>query len=385
VRALAVLLTVLFHAWFVIPGIHDDTTAYDFAINYGRTGVQLFFVLSGFLLFQPYARWILAQGRRPSDRIFYLRRLRRIAPAYWTSLLVLVLLQPLTPQLVADAALHIVWLQNLSPTTAFTINTVYWTMSVEVQFYVVLPLCAVIMQAVARRWGILRAGTLICGGLIALSLVDATAASIWPDIATAPLVGSFVLGQVSLPYWIGVFACGIAASLIVEASGVCGRARFGSGALVAGVALVMVIVVPPLLHHVPGRDLLFGPAYAAILYAVLTLPWLTRVFAWKPLRFVGLISYSLYIWHYLVIRALQLSLGRAPGVPARVLLGIALGLAIGVPLAYLWYMIIERPFLVRKVGGRRSRAAPVSDEPALSTIGARVTSSAPSRARGRVL
>ena len=92
------------------------------------------------------------------------------------------------------------------------------------------------------------------------------------------------------------------------------------------------------------------------------MPWLTRFFAWRPLRFSGLISYSLYIWHYMVIRLLQLPLSQVQGMSARVLLGITLGVAVSVPLAYLWYQIVERPFLVRKAPQEQSAGAPAGAE-----------------------
>lgn len=57
---------------------------------FGNTGVQLFFVLSGFLLFLPYARAMLFQERWPKTRTFYMRRALRILPGYYFSLLLLV-------------------------------------------------------------------------------------------------------------------------------------------------------------------------------------------------------------------------------------------------------------------------------------------------------
>ncbi len=67
-----------------------------YPINYGRTGVHLFFVLSGFLLFLPYARWLFGMGQRPSAQLFYKRRVLRIGPAYWACLAILLLAGPIT-------------------------------------------------------------------------------------------------------------------------------------------------------------------------------------------------------------------------------------------------------------------------------------------------
>ncbi len=59
--------------------------------NYAQTGVHLFFVLSGFLLFLPYARAMLQDRPLPTARRFYQRRALRILPAYWVCMIALVL------------------------------------------------------------------------------------------------------------------------------------------------------------------------------------------------------------------------------------------------------------------------------------------------------
>src|SRR5215472_5489881 len=96
-RAVAVLLVMLFHSWWYMPGQNAQGPQQgQFAINYARTGVPLFFVLSGFLLFLPYARWLFGLRPRPSTWLFYKRRALRIGPAYWVSLVILILVAPLT-------------------------------------------------------------------------------------------------------------------------------------------------------------------------------------------------------------------------------------------------------------------------------------------------
>lgn len=360
-RALAVLLTLLFHAWFIIPGVHDDATTYDFPINYARTGVQLFFVLSGFLLFQPYARWALSRGAQPSTKVFYVRRLRRIAPAYWANLAVLAVMMPLTPRLIRNVLLHVVWLQNLGPAIPFTINTVYWTMSVEVQFYIILPLCAAAFHMLVRRLGIRLGATLFFGALFLISPLDNLLVQLQPALTTTPIVNSFLFSMDSLPYWLAVFACGMCLRVLIEARGAQGRALPGYGALAGALILALSVTFLPALHHILVRDILFGPAYAALIYATLSLPWLTRLFSWNPLRLIGLISYSLYLWHYIIIRLFDVSvLGQVRSVPLHVLLGSVLAIVVGVPFAYVWYQIIERPFLVQRPssGTRSFESAP---------------------------
>ncbi len=362
-RALAVLLTIVAHAWFFFPDI-GNTAPGDIPIFYTHTGVHLFFVLSGFLLFQPYARWIARNDRQPSARTFYLRRLRRIAPAYWATLIILaLLLAPPTFATAGNVALHIVWLHNLIPGLFDSINPVFWTMAVEVQFYAILPLCASTLHPLVRRLGLWPAATLFFGALFLVSIADATLLTLFPNAPRIPVIGTFVVGTSGLPYWLGVFACGMCLRMLTEMMVLRGTALAGYSALTGAVVLAVSVIVMPVLHHTMIGDFLFGLVYAALVYAVLSLPWLTRPFSWKPLRFIGLISYSLYLWHFIIMRLLDISLlGQVRTVPLHVLLGSLLGIVVGVPFAYVWYQIVERPFLTP----RSSRLLELERVPAIA-------------------
>ena len=99
VRAIACLSIVVFHVNFAlntigIPlptfrGLRTLTNALAIA---GQCGVVLFFVLSGFLLFFPYAKALLLDSTWPSPLQFYLRRIFRIVPAYYAALFLIILL-----------------------------------------------------------------------------------------------------------------------------------------------------------------------------------------------------------------------------------------------------------------------------------------------------
>ena len=92
-RGVAVALVLVVHAagGMLEPGEANETVqsfwrALEPLVGMGGTGVHLFFVLSGFLLFLPFARHLLVDGRRPSTSHFYKRRALRIIPAYWLAL-----------------------------------------------------------------------------------------------------------------------------------------------------------------------------------------------------------------------------------------------------------------------------------------------------------
>src|SRR5262245_29989771 len=135
-------------------------------LSFGHYGVQLFFVLSGFLLAIPFAKWRLRLGGKPSLKAYYLRRLTRLEPPYILSMLLLY-----AGGLVAlgAAAATALW-PNLLASLVYQHNLIYgdgsriippaWSLEVEVQFYLLAPFLAVVFsirQAVARRLVLLAA------------------------------------------------------------------------------------------------------------------------------------------------------------------------------------------------------------------------------------
>ena len=122
-RGLAVSLVLLVHLSAAMRAQIADGPVASFwsAVSplsgMGGTGVHLFFVLSGFLLFLPYARTLLIGTRRPSSRRFYKRRLLRILPAYYVALGVVALaLEPdvLRANAVEQISSHALLLHNYS-------------------------------------------------------------------------------------------------------------------------------------------------------------------------------------------------------------------------------------------------------------------------------
>lgn len=399
-RAVAVLLVLIFHAWNDLPGyIQPGQNPYDYLLNYGRTGVHLFFVLSGFLLFLPYARWLLGMQGPPSTLAFYRRRLLRVGPAYWiclSSMAGLALLAgPLTLLVVggtvADGLLHAVFLSNAFAGTTFAFNGVFWTMAVEVQYYALLPLIGWGMVRIGQRRP-MRAAALIVGVLVLISLgSDYVAKSArFARLTRVPLLSGLLLGEYSLPFWLGIFGAGIACSVVYVAVTMPARTqeappdrswqrpatlrRWGNRALAGGLVLWAGLALLPGATRVPAKDLLFGAIYASILFGVLCgAPALTRVLRARPLRFVGLISYSCYLWHAPLINLVEAHLPASLSIPEKVLAGVLLGGPLALAAAYVSYQLTERPFLPAR---RRARAlaegASASLVPAVAPPGGRL-------------
>lgn len=353
-RAVAVLMVVIHHAWLFIPGIDrlvPDYGSRGYPMYYGRTGVQLFFVLSGFLLFLPYARWMFSLQSRPSTRLFYKRRILRVGPAYWVALTIMFLLTPLTLGSVGNYVIHLAFLSNFAASSIMGFNPVFWTMSVEVQFYLILPLLGWILASIARRWSPLIAVAVLLAGSSLVSLTSDLLAH--PGTFNYPYISTGVIGIFTMFFYLAVFSAGMLCAVLYvylrQVAGVAAssaRKLTWSGLIVftLGLAGTLYLITPK--RHVHFDSQLIGYTYAAILFGVLFGPSLTRrPFEWRWMRFTGLISYSIYLWHVPVMQAMTPLLLPHSGVYAmfaeRIVLG---GIVLTFIVAYMSYQLVERPF-----------------------------------------
>lgn len=143
------------------------------ALDFGNRGVPLFFVLSGFILALPFARHHLFAAPAPSLRRYYLRRVTRLEPPYLLNLFFVAAgaaladhasWRMLLPRLAASAA----YLHYAVFRTPSTINSVAWSLEVEIQFYLLAPLLAsvfAVRNAVRRR-------ALLLAAMLASSLLQ---------------------------------------------------------------------------------------------------------------------------------------------------------------------------------------------------------------------
>ena len=353
-RALAVLLVMFFHSWHNQPGMFSSLADQDqHPIWYARTGLNLFFVLSGFLLFLPYAKW-MQEARQPSARLFYRRRVLRIGPAYWACLAILLLTAPITAASLADGLIHTVFIFNLVPASVFSINGVFWTMAVEVQFYAILPLLGWGAYRVSQRWGMISAATIV----VAVSMLVSLASGLLErgvDPNHDQLLVTGLVGQRSMSFYLCVFGAGMATSILYTWLGgqkhgalalSPGRSRLAAVAAIMAMIVALVLALRPNLFHLTaGRNAIYGYLYAVLVFGVLLgSPALRKVFEMPAIRFVGLISYSLYLWHTIVLGAFVPGLGQfSPAL--RVLIAFGLLAVSAIPVAYVSYMLAERPFL----------------------------------------
>ena len=328
-RCIAVLAVVAFHAFPQrLPG--------------GFVGVDVFFVISGYLITGILARLIASDGPLFSE--FYRRRIRRIFPA-----LIVVMLGTLAIGFVLLPAFdyrllgkHIAagagFVSNLalwSETSYFDVDSAtkpllhLWSLGVEEQFYIGWP---VLMLLFARRkWELLTSVLLIAAiSLIASILMvarDPTAAFYSPFSRVWELLAG-------------------AALFAAEARGWRLSARAAHVASLAGLALLgqAIILLAPQ-SPFPGVAAIAPVAGTTLMVAAGPSAILNRsILALRPLVAVGLFSYPLYLWHWplLTFAYLHYHQAQAPG-PVRAVIVVA-----SIALAWLTYRLIEQPAALRR-------------------------------------
>ncbi|OYX13551.1 MAG: hypothetical protein B7Z15_06885 [Rhizobiales bacterium 32-66-8] len=315
-RACAVVPVVLYHLnASLVPG--------------GYVGVDVFFVISGYLI----TALILADlgARRFSLVTFYDRRIRRIVPAYAlmalaTALAALVILPP--AQLVAfgeslkAASIFFANRYFLSATGYFDAGAEQlllhtWSLSIEEQFYLAWPLLLVVVS----HPRLVRFRGLLVWALLLLSLFAATRNAIrLPERAFYNAGGRF---------WELLMGAVLALNLLPHLR----RQAVAEG--IAALGLAMILAALALFNH----DTLFPGATALLPTggALLVLwageggrtTYVGRLLAWTPLVGIGLISYSLYLWHWPVLAVYRYVTQATPGLTAGMVL-LALMLALSV-------------------------------------------------------
>ena len=390
-RALAASSVLVYHAWLYsdpdgTPVGLDTAGAIPFQTL--ALGVTLFFVLSGFLLYRPFVSAALSRDHLPSVGAYFRNRALRILPAYWVILLLsgLVLQTTLLRNggtLEAGALtdpgdlLRTAFLvHNYSPGTVVTGIGPAWSLAVEVVFYLLVPLLgalALFMSLRARGARGLLAAALapaalmlligLSGKLAAATLVTGSGPDGgWTSDWHSVLVRSF-LAQADL------FAFGMVVAVLhvqVERGALRLPDRWRSIALATAVpvgllAAVRLDLVDGQFSYLPENTLIaaaFATLLALVVFPVGGEPSrLTRRLEMPVVIWVGLISYSLFLWHEPVVRWLE-----AHGLVAGGATGLAVNIAVlaivSGALAALTYRFVERPALRHKASMRGASKAP---------------------------
>ena len=350
--------------------------------GYGHYAVDLFLVLSGFCLAIPFARADFA--RSVPAGAFFLKRARRILPPYFATCVVSLLItflwvgpEPLSQwsktlvQHPRDIVTHLFLVQDVFVDTANKINYVLWSISIEWRIYFLFPL----LLLAWRRWG----------GASAVALAAAATAGLAASIqALHPHYSNLNLGPCGIcPHFLMLFVFGIfAAEIALSETPLARRCRALPWTFLLAVTSLLIPLAPKLKlllgRQIPWEfnDLCVGLATLCLL-VVCGAPAgtaragdLARLFAWRPLAFVGTFAYSIYLIHAPIVELLwRYAIHRFALSPGCAAVAITLlGLPLILPASYLFYRLFERPFTSRASRNRSPVAEPLPLSPQLPQI-----------------
>jgi peptidoglycan/LPS O-acetylase OafA/YrhL len=331
-RAIAVLAVVAFHA--AVPFVGG-----------GFVGVDVFFVISGYLITGQLVREVFTTGKISLPG-FYARRARRILPSASIVILVVAvvsaILDPLlglyhaAQDLLAAALYTTNWhfidlgTNYLAQSTSESPVLHFWSLAVEEQFYLVWPLLILGAAFVARRRRL--PGPLV----VAVAIGVVTAASFVAGLmltASDPKLAYMATQTRAWEFGVGAIIA-LGTTWMARRSATSGWSRLGWVLGWAGIASIVVAIFAftgdtPF----PGWAALLPTVGAAAIIAggILTGTGGTsigRILSLRPVRYLGRVSYAWYLWHWPVLVLVELRTGTLPWTTRCVLMLAALGLAV---------------------------------------------------------
>ncbi|PRB64783.1 acyltransferase family protein [Microbacterium sp. MYb45] len=333
-RAVAVGLVLLYHA-----GVPFLTGGY--------VGVDVFFVISGFLISSHLMESLERDGRiRFAD--FYARRIRRILPAslvvaVLTAIAAIIFYPPLALEgVLRDALATILYVPNIwfaiQDTDYLADHAAspyqhYWSLGVEEQFYLVWPLILLLLVFLVRRRRALIVGGIavlavasLLSGVLLTPIDQPSAFFLLPtrawELLAGGLVGAVLLrGALRLPGWIEAVGGWVGLAMIVGAA-----LLYDDSTVFPGTAALLPVLGTALVILFGARGRAMGP---------------TGVLSLGPMQFVGLISYSLYLVHWPLLIVTQAAVGDQN--PLSLAVKLFVGIVIALPLAWLLFRFIESP------------------------------------------
>jgi len=310
-RGIAILVVLWYHVWewtWLTPrlNVFGHELNFQFINETGFTGVDLFYFISGFVLFYPYARHVFEGKPLQTLAHFVYRRFIKIVPSYYLQLLIL------TPWIVAafsGTALlmqyvsHLLFIHIWFHSTYGAISGVLWTLAVEVQYYVIFPMLS---------WCFRRQPVLTFLGMVGV-------ANAYRFVFGVHHMGDYVI-MTQMPGFLDLFACGMMAAwlYVMLRSRLPNASRWQLAFTVAGItgfiaygallktAFNMRLI--PAWQQVWTNGHLTALGFAFIVLTVgscFAMGWWRWLVANPLLVFFSVISYNLYLWHQLIVTFLS--------------------------------------------------------------------------------
>ncbi len=374
-RALAAIAVLLVHTSIWSGAV--NASGYGQLLAHLDIGVAFFFLLSAFLLYRPFVEARVADKTRKSFAEYGRRRFVRIAPAYWAALTITAIVPGMVGAFTDNWWVYYGLLQNFpvyTPTGTCEEATfacgvpVAWSLTIEVLFYMLLPLFVLAMAWLGRRWR----GHWLTLEIAAVAVIGLVSVLIQSSTPVGDLHKWLFYSPLGRGWWFGLGLILAAISVHISRRETeprfVGWVRERSGVpIAAAIALYVLIAVT-----IPGPSLAFPqielPLYVTeyllfgVVAALVMLPavfgadgggLVRRALAHRSLAWLGLISYGIFLWHYAVIIFL-LEIDRSWSFIPLTLATLALT----IPCATASYYLLEAP-LMRRVRKRKATAAPV--------------------------
>jgi peptidoglycan/LPS O-acetylase OafA/YrhL len=374
VRGLAILIVLLYHFVAQTVATNRLEAGVNWALSYGPLGVDLFFILSGFLI----TGILYDSCAEPAYfRSFYMRRVLRIFPLYYAVLAVVFFVVPLIPALrgseIAGLRQHQAWAWLYGVNVYLSIQgdwvlsyiEHFWSLAVEEHFYFVWPLVVWLLGARPR---------------LLMKVALAIAAVCFGGHVAAAVAGvSPVVTMVLTPFQLDALCLGGFFAVYVRQPG--GEAAVKRFIVPMALVALAVLLLQFGLHRFTGlglpairsmRSAMFRLLLAALLLEALVAPAssvVSRFFRSAPMVALGKYSYGLYVYHhffsfYFTRNRTEFALARAVGSHT---LAVAIqavgGMAVSMVIAWLSYEFFEKHFLRLKRFWPSSRAPAAAATP----------------------
>jgi len=340
-RAVAIILAILSHA--VHTGIPSWTKSSFEYWNAGTVGVRLFFLISGFLITTILNNELQKYGNINFKR-FFIRRTLRIFPAFYTYLLVLGVLSLLKIIEIDSLAIILAffYIQNLNVfqnTDLFQSSWLVkhsWSLSVEEQFYIIFPFILRKLKAIIKKnvFISLISINIICSFFRVLNYS-------FPEV-------SRMTGGVFFMHCDFLLFGAFVAFYLIEHKDYLKKSIYPFRYVFLVIAIITLIFASRIEYYsainilISGNLILFANLYILVFFILFPYSTLGNILELKPLKWIGKLSYSLYIWQQLFLGSTDLfiqykSLSLFPYNFLMIFI-----------FAILSYFVIEKPFLKLK-------------------------------------
>ncbi|MEP6947687.1 MAG: acyltransferase [Ginsengibacter sp.] len=253
----------------------------------GHFGVELFFVISGFVLSLPFARYYLKQGKKVYVKQYFLRRLTRLEPPYFLIMIFLFFVESgrhfdVAKRLVPHLLASLLYAHNIIyPGSLPAVNSVAWSLEIEIQFYIMMPLLAYIfiLQKTTRR-------TLLVAVMIVMPVIQyfCKSETLFFYQFLQYFIAGFLLADIYINYDQQYF--------YKPANRIKKNVLTISGMLVFMGILIIPTSRTNLIYTI------FIPLAIVLFYCiVLFIPFWKRIFSVKWISIIGGMSYTIYLLH----------------------------------------------------------------------------------------